>query len=555
MNPGLVWLLRRSPLTFTRGLRRRFRGVKGALLAVGIGIVMLAVLAPAVIDTILREQDSAQAAQRARLYGPLAMLMMTGMTLLAPAQRRGGLYFRPAEVGLLFPAPLSRRELLAYHVLSRAQIQVLSGLWVTLFVVRYAPTWYGCLAGVTLALLFLQLLSQALALLTAAAGKRLRWPIRWGALTAVVAVLGLGAVDAIAAARLDLGAEAAVAALRDHPAVIVLTAPFEPFVGAFAAETFAEAFGWSAASFALVLLVVLVIARLDVAYEEAALDVSRNVRRKLERMRTGGGALAAMGPSKARFGVPRLPFASGAGPIAWRQCVEIVRNVRAVVTSFLLLLLWPALMGGVMFFTAGDGTDGDSIQKMGAALLPMLIVFSIVSTQNIGFDFRRDLDRIPFLRSLPVTPFAIAAGQVGPSALLLALMQWVTIGVVVVLTDLLPLVAVPAILPALLPLAWAVLAIDNALFLLFPHRIDPDDAGNVGFVGRLMLVMFLKFVVLGALAVAAGGLGALAGFLLGKSLVVGVLVAMAVIVAADVVLTWLVARAYAAFDPGRDTPA
>ena len=34
INPGLVWLLRRSPLTLVRGLRRRFRGPKGILLAI-----------------------------------------------------------------------------------------------------------------------------------------------------------------------------------------------------------------------------------------------------------------------------------------------------------------------------------------------------------------------------------------------------------------------------------------------------------------------------------------------------------------------------------------
>ena len=553
MNPGLVWLLRRSPLTLVRSVRRRFRGPKGILLAVGLGIVLLAVLALSVIDALIRERDVLHMADRARIYGPLALLLMTGMTLLAPSQRRGGLYFRPAEVGMLFPAPLSRRELLAYHVLSRAQVQVLSGLWVTVFVVRHAPTWYGCLVGVTLALLFLQLLSQAVALLTAAAGQRLAWPLRWGLLLGTLAVLALGAVDTVAAIRLDLGIEAAVDVLRLHPAVALLTAPFVPFVNTFAASGIGDVALWGAASLILILGLVLVISRLDVAYEEAALDVSRNVRRKLERMRAGGGALAAMGPGKARFGIPRLPFAGGAGPIAWRQCVEIARNARAVVTSLGLLLLWSAIMGGTLLVSQ-RGEDG-GMQRMGAALLPPLLMFSVISTQNIGFDFRRDLDRIAFLRSLPISSLAVAAGQIAPSAFLLAGLQWIAGSAIVVFTELLPAAVVPALLPALLPFAWAVLAIDNLLFLLFPHRIDPDDAGNIGFMGRLMLVMFLKFCALGALGLVAGVIGWGIGFLLGRSLLVGVLVAMAIVVAADVVLTWLVARAYDGFDPGRDTPA
>lgn len=553
MNPGLVWLLRRAPRTFLRGLRRRFRGVKGVLLAIVLGFVLLMILAPSVIDTFVRERDVAQSAEQARRFGPLIMLTMTGMTLLAPAQRRGGLYFRPAEVGFLFPAPVSRRELLAYHVLSRAQIQVLSGLWVSLFVVRYAPTWYGCLAGATLALLFLQLLSQAIALLTAAAGKRLAWPLRWGVLIAVLALLGAGAADAVAALRLSEGAEVALDAALRHPAVVVLTAPFVPFVRTYAAESIGVAVLWAGASCALLAGLLLVIARLDVAYEEAALDVSRRVRQKLERMRSGGSALAAMGPSRARFGIPRFPHASGAGPIAWRQTIEIVRNAKAVLTSLLLLVMWPVIAGGAIALT-GEARDARP-DGLAAALIPMLLVFSVISTQNIGFDFRRDLDRIAFLRSLPLAPTAIAAGQIAPSALLLALLQWAAVGAVVAFTGLLPVAVIPAIFPALLPGAWAVLAIDNLLFLLLPHRIDPDDAGNVGFVGRLMLVMFLKFAALGVLLVGAGLVGTFAGFLLGRSPVAGVLAGLAVIVAADVLLTWLVGRAFAAFDPGRDTPA
>ncbi len=546
MNPGLVWLLRRSPLTFTRGLRRRFRGPKGIALAVGLGFVVIVILAPSVIDTFVSHRDVLETARRARLYGPLAMLLMTGMTLLAPAQRRGGLYFRPAEVGMLFPAPITRRELLLYHVLSRAQIQVLSGLWVTLFIVRYAPTWYGCLVGATLALLFLQLLSQAVALLTAAAGKRLAWPLRWGLLLAALGALVLGGMDAATAVRMDLGLEAAVAALRAHPAVAAMTAVFVPFIRTYAAASLGEAARWAAASAGLIVALVVVIGLLDVAYEEAALDVSRKVRRKLERMRSGGGALAGLAPTKARFSVPRLPFVGGAGPIAWRQTVEIVRNVRAVVTSLIFLLLWPAFMAGTILLSS-RGEDGGS-EKMAAVLLPMLLVFSAVSTQNIGFDFRRDLDRIPFLRSLPISSLAVAAGQVAPSALLLALLQWITVSVVIVFTDILPVVVLPAILPALVPAAWAVLAIDNLLFLLIPHRIDPDDAGNVGFMGRMVLVMFLKFCALGLLGIVAVGIGAGAGFLLGRSLLVGVSVTLAIVVAADIALTWLVARAYNAFD-------
>ena len=73
-------------------------------------------------------------------------------------------------------------------------------------------------------------------------------------------------------------------------------------------------------------------------------------------------------------------------------------------------------------------------------------------------------------------------------------------------------------------------------------------------MGKLMLVMSLKFAGLFAVLLVAGGLGTAAGFLLGKSVVAGVLTGLAVVVLIDVALTFFVAWAYDAFDPGRDMP-
>jgi len=553
LNPGLVWLLRRSPQLLWRSSRKRLKGPKGILLALVVVGFLLVVLAPAAIQSMIEASDPVEMAARARMFAPLAMLAMAVLSMLTPAQRRGGLYFRPAEVGMLFPAPLSRRELLAYHVISRAQVQVLSGLWISVFLMRYAPTWYGCIVGATLTLLLVQLVAETLALATAAAGKRVARPLRWGLLLSVFVALLAGAATAVTEIRLDGGPLAAAYAFAAHPLVQLATLPFVPFANTFAATTFVELLVWGSASAVLLGGLVGVIARLDVAYEEAALDVSREVQRKLVRIRSGGGALAAMGPSQAKFSVPRLPAFGGAGPVAWRQCVEIVRNLRAVAMSLLLLLIWPAIAGGAVLLAETDG--GKEVQKLGAAAIPVVWMFSVVWMQNLSFDFRRDLDRIAHLRSLPLSSIAVATGQVAPSAFLLAAMQFVVIALIVVTTGLLPLVLVPTLFPLLLLLAWTVVALDNMLFLFFPHRIDPDDPANVGFMGKLMLVMSLKFAGLFAIAAMAGVVGAGLIWGVGLSPVVGGLAAIVILVSANVVLTLLVALSYDAFDPSRDVPA
>ncbi len=552
MNPGLVWLLRGAPKRYLRGLRRKLRGVKGVLV-VGASLVLVGFLVFAQVVQMLREHpDPQELAARARIFGPLWMLVITALSLVSPASRRGGLYFRPAEIGTLFPAPVSRRELLLYHVAGRAMIQTASALWLAVFVGRHAPTWYGCILGLVLALFFLQLVLQGSALLTAAIGRRLARPARVLALLLVAAAVVAGGIDVGRRLPPDAGVLAQAEALSQHVAVRIVSAPFVPFARTFAGTGPLDVLAWAAVSALLVGGALALLVRLDAAYEESALDMSADVRRKLERIRAGGSALAMMGPRRTGFSVPALPHWGGAGPIAWRQCVEIVRHARAVLTSLALLLVWPAIVLGVMHVTAPE--DGEGVAAAGYVALPLVLVLSILSTQNIGFDFRRDYDRIAFLRSLPVTPFAIAAGQVAPVAVLLAAMQWLIASLVLLVVGTLPAPYLPLLFVPLLPVAWAVTAVDNLLCLLLPARFEPDDAANVGFMGKLMLLMFLKFAVLGVLAVVAALAGVVVYFVAGRHLAPAVLAALLVVTCADVLLTWLVALAFVAYDPARETP-
>ncbi len=551
MNPGLVWLLRHTPRALLRNLRKRLRGWKGILLGIGALLFLIVLLVPQLIQSLRDPIEPALLAERARRFGPLSLLLMTGMSFLTPAHRRGGLYFRPPEIAVLFPAPITRRSLLVYHVISRSMIQLASALWISLFVMRHAPTWYGCMLGLFLALVFLQLTGQAAAIGIAAAGKRLVRPIRWSLLVVVLGAVVAGATRALATWQVDRSVTEAFDALTSHPAVRIVSAPFVPFARVFAAQGVGEALLWGGVGVAMIVALVAAVSRLDVAYEEAALSVSRDVGKKLARMRSGGGAFAALGPGKARFAVPVPPFLRGAGPIAWRQTIEITRNVRGILLSLLFVVLPAVAVMGVVLFM-DDGAGGRNTQKIAAAVLPMILMFSVVSTQNLGFDFRRDLDRIAFLRSLPVGRTAVAVGQIAPSSLVLGVVQWLSVGVVAVFADLLGPVAALSTLPLFLAFAWCVLALDNLLFLLLPHRIDPQDAG---FMGRLMLVMVLKMVGLAVVAGASLGVGFGAWWILGKSVAAGVTAAVLVVLVFDVVLAFGVGMLFGAFDPGRDVPA
>ncbi len=555
MNPGLRYLLRRVPVRLWRNVRKRARGVKGALALIAtVVFLVFIVLSQAASGMASGSEEAAPwlLAERIRLFAPLGMLMFTLLSIFAGAQGRGGLYFKPEEVDFLFPAPLTRRQLLVYQVASRVQIQLLSAVWVSIFVIQHTPHWLGCILGTFLALVFLQLLAQAVGLASAALGKRLARPFRWGLILVILAALGLGARSALAAIRLDEGPMAAMRAVAQSPGVRVLTAPFAPFVNTFASLSTFEVLVWAAASLATLLGLLAVLAKLDVAYEETALEVSADVQRKIKRIRSGGGAFAALKPGRKRFSVPRFPRMEGAGALAWRQTIEITRSMKAVMMMAAMILIWPAIVAGVLGFA--DVDDPGRARALAGATLPMVLTLSIVATQNLPFDFRRDLDRMAYLRTLPLRPMAIAAGQIAPSAVLLALLLTAATGAIAGLVELVPWAFTPAIFPTLLPFTWAVMSVDNALFLVFPHRVDPEDPGNVGFMGRMMLVMFLKFLALGVVVGVATTLGVLVGWLAGNSALLGVLTGVGALVAFDVVLTWIVGRAFAAFDPGSDVP-
>ena len=117
MNPGLAYLLRMGVVGKFRYVRRRMRGAKGALFTIGAVVVMLFLIVPQVAMRFSGRslERATQSADSIRLWGPAILL---AVSILGALSARG-VYFKPAEVDFLFPAPVSRRELLLYNVLSK----------------------------------------------------------------------------------------------------------------------------------------------------------------------------------------------------------------------------------------------------------------------------------------------------------------------------------------------------------------------------------------------------------------------------------------------------
>jgi hypothetical protein len=159
-----------------------------------------------------------------------------------------------------------------------------------------------------------------------------------------------------------------------------------------------------------------------------------------------------------------------------------------------------------------------------------------------------------YLKSLPLSSVSLAAGQIFPLTMLLTFWQYTGVIAIAAMTQELEPSELAAVLLLIPPLNWAAASLDNAVFLLFPHRIAVKDPGNLPFVGRLLLTVMIKGLALALATGIAVGLGVLAGWLSGGSWLVGGIVAAAALTAECVPLTIYAGATFDAFDVARDIP-
>jgi len=168
-----------------------------------------------------------------------------------------------------------------------------------------------------------------------------------------------------------------------------------------------------------------------------------------------------------------------------------------------------------------------------------------------GADFRRDLDRMSLLRSLPLRPPALVLGQLLSTAIVIAI--WMGLGSLIILAilDLWSPVILYLVAMTIPPFALMTAALDNWLYLLMPYRIRTQDAGETTFVGRLTVVMTLKaMVIVAAFALSIGAAFAFFRFAVPSPALAGV-VAFASLSACCVPLVYGVSRTFLRFDVAR----
>jgi hypothetical protein len=523
-----------------RALVRRFvgnvRSVKGALLAFFFVAVIGLWLAPVVWGAHVAPRTDPRVVRDA---APLLLLAMAVMALVTSGGEKA-VAFTPAEVDFLFPGPFTRRQLLAYKIGKALAGILFSATLLSIVLLRHSTGWLQAWCGVFLAVLFMHLLSIAITLVAQSAGERAYTRLRKVFIGLVVVALGGAAWLLVRrVGRVEFAEVSRV--LHGSRVGAVLLAPLDVFGQVFTAQSWHDGLVYGAFAVCVNAVLLFVVFYLDVNYLEAAAARSQVVYARIQRLRRGGLAALAGPGKRARGAVPQLSFMGGMGPVAWRQMTNAVRSSRGL----LLVMLIVAVSVGPIVATSRRGSVGASVVGVVAWMTLFVVGW-------LRFDFRADLDLMDHLKSLPLRPWAVAAGQIATPALLMTACHGLIVLGIVAVSRRFDGFFVAAVALSL-PFNVLLFGVENLIFLLFPTRAAATPADFQGY-GRQLLVFFAK----GVLILIAGGLAATAGYAVylvsgsrPAAVAAGGVVLSVIAVATIPAVGW----AYERFDVATDVPA
>ena len=374
---------------------------------------------PAAAEGARRAQGAiATLAASAPALGGLALLLAAAVSWLVPFGS-GLLEFTNAETAFLFPAPISRRDLLFYRLL-RSQWAVFFGALI--MALAYPVATLGARARGLLAVWLILMTSHVFF----TGVTLLRPQLRRGASNQKLARLSL----ALIVGALLVVAVAVAGQLWDHPVLTVRDAyrvvstvvasgapevvlwPFITLVRPLFADgwvQFLEAVPAAAAIYGVTIAWVL---RADEQFEamtEALTDVqaSRMTKKPARyQARSVAWTLALNGRAET--------------PFAWKTAMQTFRIVdRRVLLRMSLMVVW--LIVVVALFGRARGFA----QALGLLASAAAVFVAIIGPQVMRLDFRQDLQHLDVLKTWPVRAAAVVRGEMLWPVAVITTLTWV----------------------------------------------------------------------------------------------------------------------------------
>jgi hypothetical protein len=470
----------------------------------------------------------------------LAITVLAVRWWLAGADARA-LAFTPAELHLLFPAPVTRRGLVAYKLL-KAQLTILANTVIWTVLLRGEGTelasWRRALAvWLLFSVLYLHRLGASLVTAPppsdARAAHGWRLALRRGGPPVALAALAMAVLAPLAAASPILSAawnrgfspflrafgaalEAPSASLALLPARATLAPVFSADAGAWllalgpALVVLAAHFGW--------------VLRGDSARHETALVATERRVRQMARRRGGSLVVArdrapvgdtAPAPRTARRWSPRLsPVGPAELAIVWKNGIAALR-ANALTR---VLALYGTIAAGLLAASVRDARLAELVTVLVGVWLVLLLV---AGPLWIRFDLRLDLPHLAVLRAWPLAGREVVRAEIAASTLALTTAQVGIQPLLFVASALVthsPLVRhalgagrVAAAVLGLPGMNVASLTVQNGAALLFPTWVRPTGGPRgIEAMGQGLLTTGVALTIAATLlalpAAAAGGL-------------------------------------------------
>jgi ABC-2 type transport system permease protein len=358
----------------------------------------------------------------------LALFVIVLLAWIIPHER-AALTFTEAEVAFLFPAPVTRRNLIHFKLV-RSQLRILfSALLLTLFSSRFggnawihALGWWLILS--TLNLHFLGASFARTMLLDRGVSNRLRRLLVFALVISLAAFVWLWAKKTLPAmtsadtANFTSILNYAQQVLTAGPALYLLY-PFHLLVGPFFAPDAAAFLTALAPALLLFLLHYLWVIYSDVAFEEASVEASQKLATRIAAVRAGNW----QGAGKKRKAKQPWFKLSPTGPLPtallWKNLIGVGQIFSA--------RLWIILVVVMVVFFAGFGGSSHArdLSNLAAIIIAIALGYSLLlGPQLLRLDFRHDLPMADILKTFPLRGWQIALGEILAPVAVLAGFQW-----------------------------------------------------------------------------------------------------------------------------------
>jgi ABC-2 type transport system permease protein len=444
-----------------------------------------------------------------------ALLLLVGALLLGWVfpSRRAALAFTEAEVAFLFPAPITRRNLINYKLL-RSQGAI---LFSTLFLTFVTGHWrYSGHIGISILGWWVILATLNLHNIAASFARTKlldRGLTPWRRRLAVIALILVVSAFAVhnwpplpawSGQDSDAFPPELLAWLKtglSSGLIHYLLYPFRLVVRPYFAQdasSFLFALGPALAVMALNYFWVM---RADVAFEEASVEQSRKAAEYLTALRERRllGAVEAKKAKRAPFKLAPI----GPAPIAFLWKNLILAGHFFSWRSW-LLLLWIVLIAGMV--GQGFGAHSSAPFVIGGMCVVLVFMSILGGPAILRFDLRADLPAVEMLKLLPLRGWQIVLGELLAPLAILVSVQWMLILLAALLLvgpagSLSPPLRLGAGLGAALlapALDLIVLLVGNAAALLLPGwtRFSKDAPRGIETMGQSIIFMVGQLLVL-----------------------------------------------------------